>query len=136
MGLTLSRMLAYAAAVALPLAETWRRWHQLGDLSVWPFWLDDWLIAALLFLGAWQTGRNPERGKPLLAAAWGFAVAMGYSSFFYQLTHLEEAEPSGLASTAVVAVKGLALLIAVAALVATLASRPTQSGGESAGRAI
>lgn len=44
MTLTFSRRLAVAIGILAPAAETVRRWHQLGDMSIWPFWLDDFFI--------------------------------------------------------------------------------------------
>jgi hypothetical protein len=36
MTLTFSRRLALAFGVLLPIVETIRRWHQLGDIRMWP----------------------------------------------------------------------------------------------------
>lgn len=83
-------------------------------------WLDDWLIGAFLLYGAWKTSTNIERGRPALAAAWGFACAMGYMSFFSQLAELSSPDPSGLPSTGIVALKGVMLVFGVIALVSTL----------------
>ena len=118
-----SRALAYAAGVLLPLLETMRRWHQLGDLRVWPFWLDDWLIGLFLIYGAWQTRSNRDRGRPVLAAAWGFACGMGYASFFSQLVDVANADPSGFPTTTVAAAKGAMLALGISALVATIRSK-------------
>ena len=54
-GLQVSRRLAIVAGVVLPLAETLRRWSQLGQPSIWPFWLDDFAIGGFLLYGAWNT---------------------------------------------------------------------------------
>jgi hypothetical protein len=43
MTITFSRRLVVIFGVLAPLAETARRWRQLGQLSVWPFWLDDFI---------------------------------------------------------------------------------------------
>ena len=119
-----SRRLAVAAGFALPLAETVRRWHQLGDVSTWPFWLDDWAIGGFLLYGAWKTGRDTAEGRPALAAAWGFACGLAYASFFSELVALDQADPSGLPSSIVVALKGMMFMLAIATLVVTLKWRP------------
>lgn len=119
-GLQLSRRLAIAAGVALPLVETVRRWHQLGQLSVWPFWLDDFAIGGFLLYGAWHTRTADARGISTLSAAWGFACGMGYSSFFGQLADLSQSDPSGLQSSIVVAIKGAMLALGVVALIITI----------------
>jgi hypothetical protein len=50
--LKFSRALAWAGGVLLPIIETIRRWHQLGDPRMLPFWLDDWIIGLFLLYGA------------------------------------------------------------------------------------
>jgi hypothetical protein len=70
MTLTFSRRLAVVAGLVLPVVETFRRWNQLGDLRVWPFWLDDWAIGLFLLYSAWRVGKDSARGRPFLAAAW------------------------------------------------------------------
>jgi hypothetical protein len=120
-----SRRIAIVAGFVLPVVETVRRWHQLGDLRVWPFWLDDWAIGGLLLYGAWSTRRDIARGRPVLAAAWGFACGVGYASFFSQLATVDRPDPSGVSSVTVVTIKGVMLAVAIIALVVTLAWRPT-----------
>ena len=115
-----SRGLAIAGALFLPIAETIRRWHQLGDITVWPAWLDDWFIGLFLLYGWWRTRVEPESGRPALAAAWGFACAMGYMSFFGQLMELDRGDPSGLPAMNIVIFKGVMLVAALVALMLTL----------------
>ena len=50
MTLQFSRRLALVFGILLPIVETARRWHQMGQLSMIPAWLDDYLVAALLLL--------------------------------------------------------------------------------------
>lgn len=77
--LAISRRLAYVFGVLTPLAETVRRWGT-GWVNL-PAFVDDFILGAFLLAGAWAT-RNPQavRGRILLAAAWGFACGMAYSS--------------------------------------------------------
>ena len=117
-----SRTLACAGGVVLPIIETVRRWQQLADLRMAPAWLDDWLIGLFLLYGAWRTRGNDGSGRATLAAAWGVACGMGYMSFFGQLAELDSADPSGVSSVTVVAIKGVMVGLAVIALVATLRS--------------
>ena len=125
--MTFSRRLAILAGVVVPLVETLRRWRQLGDMRVWPFWLDDWAIGLLLLYGAWRTRSDAAGGRPALAAAWVFACGMAYMSFFSQLLALDSPDPSGVASITVVAIKGVAFAVVMAALVATLAAKSEPS---------
>jgi hypothetical protein len=110
----------------LPAVETVRRWHQLGDIRLFWAWCDDYAIAAFLLYAAWQIGKDAVHGPRVLAAAWGFACALAFNSFFVQLSELEQADPSGLASVLVVTIKGVAATLAAVALVATL--RPKTAG--------
>jgi len=110
--------------VALPILETVRRWHQLGDLSIWPFWLDDWLIGALLLYGVWRTRNGAASGQAYLSAAWGFTCAMGYMSFFSQLSAINQPDPSGVPPVIVVTVKGVGVALAILALVGVLRWKP------------
>jgi hypothetical protein len=123
-GMMFSRRLAVVAGVALPVLETMRRWHQLGDVAVWPSWLDDWAIGIFLLYGAWRVSRDAVSGRPILAAAWGFACGLGYASFFSQLDALNATDPSGLTPATVVIIKGSMLVVGIAALVATVKSAP------------
>ena len=115
-----SRGLAILAGVALPVLETARRWHELGDIRMAPFWLDDWFSGLFLLYGAWRSRANDRSGRAVLAAAWGFACGQAYASFFGQLAMLAQPDPSGVASTTVVAIKGVMFAAAIAALAATL----------------
>jgi hypothetical protein len=129
MTISFSRRLAIIFGVLAPLAETARRWRQLGDLSVWPFWLDDFIIGALLLYGAWRTGKDIRSGRPFLVAAWGFTCGMVYSSFFAQLATLNAPDPAPISSAWVAAIKGVGLALAILALVGTL-KRPKEEGNE------
>jgi hypothetical protein len=115
-----SRTLAYAGGVVLPIVETIRRWHQLGDLRMAPMWLDDWIIGLFLLYGAWRTRDGASSGRAVLAAAWGVACGMGYMSFFGELSNLGLTDPSGLPSITVAVIKGVMVALALAALVLTL----------------
>ena len=120
MTITFSRRYAIIFGIVVPLAETIRRWHQLGQLSVWPFWLDDFILGALLLYGAWRTGKDIRNGRRFLAAAWGFTCGMGYSSFFAQLVTLNEPDPAPISSVWVAVIKGVGLASAILALVGSL----------------
>lgn len=120
MTIAFSRRLAIILGILTPLAETVRRWRQLDQLSALPFWLDDYLIGALLLYGAWRTGKDIRSGRPFLAAAWGFTCGMAYSSFFAQLARLNEPDPAPIPSTWVAIIKGLGFALAILALAGSL----------------
>ena len=52
----------------------------------WPFFLYDYIAAAILVIGAIAVLRG-GRGGRWLAAGWGFGTAMAYGSFFGHLEH-------------------------------------------------
>ena len=83
MPLTFSRRLAVLFGVLAPLGETIRRWHTWTEWP--PQFFDDYLMGAFLLYAAWLVKREPRRGQRYLAAAWGFAVGLGYASFFGHL---------------------------------------------------
>jgi hypothetical protein len=117
-----ARGLALVAGVVLPIAETARRWRQLGDLRLlWP-WLDDFAIGACLLYGAWRVGRDPVSGQASLAAAWGFTLAVALGSFFSGI--FGEPDPTGAARAVVVSIKAAMLVLAISALVSVLRWRP------------
>lgn len=126
MTLSLSRRVAIVFGILTPLAETVRRWHQLGQLEYLPAWLDDYILGALLLYGAYRTGKDARTGRRFLAAAWGVVCGMGYSSFFMQLARLHEDDPAPIPSVWVAVIKGAGLAIAVLALISCLKESPEE----------
>jgi hypothetical protein len=63
-------------------------------------------------------GCSPRRSSA--GGRRGGACAAAFNSFFVQLSQLDRDDPSGLASTWVVAIKGVLAWLAVATLLATL----------------
>jgi hypothetical protein len=120
MTIAFSRRLAIIFGILTPLAETVRRWRQLSQISVWPFWLDDYFIGALLLYWAWRTSKDIRSGRRFLAAGWGFTCGMAYSSFFAQLERLNEPDPAPIPSTWVAVIKGVGFALAILALVVSL----------------
>ena len=120
MTLSFSRRVAIVFGVITPLAETVRRWHQLGELQYLPFWLDDYILGAFLLYGAYRAGKDAKTGQRFLAAAWGFVCGMVYASFFSQLTQLHEPDPAPIPSVWVAVIKGVGFAIAVLALIGSL----------------
>ena len=129
MTITFSRRLAVIFGILTPLAETVRRWRQLGDVGALPFWLDDYILGALLLYGAWRTSKDIRSGRRFLAAAWGFTCGMAYLSFFGQLARLNEPDPAPIPSAWVAVIKGVGLALAILALVGSL-KLPKEEGYE------
>ena len=123
-GIQFSRRLAIVGGILAPLAETIRRWSTWRE-SPHNFF-DDYIMGAFLLYGAWRTGRDVRSGRPVLAAAWAFACGLGYYSFFGQLNSLRhgERDPAPIPSEWVAVIKGVALSLALIALLLTLRRSP------------
>ncbi len=125
--------LAIIFGVLAPILETLRRWHTWQEYP--PALFDDYIMGALLLSGAWLTSRRFYSGQKLLAAAWGFTCGLGYYSFFEQLRRylLNESDPAAIPSSALLIAKGTGILLAIAALIATLRAKvpvgPSDSHG-------
>lgn len=122
-----SRTLAIVFGFLAPIVETVRRWNSWREFP--PALFDDYLMGALLLAGAWLAARTFYPGQRLLAAAWGFTCGLGYHSFFEQLRRyqLGEIDPAPISSAWVLAIKGVGVVLAIAALLATLqAKRPME----------
>ena len=124
MTIQFSRRLALIGGVLAPLAETVRRWStwQRSPASLF----DDYIMGAFLLYGAWRTSKNLRSGQRVLAAAWAFACGLGYYSFFGQLQSMRsgEPDPAPIASTWVLLIKGVAVALAIAALLISLKRLP------------
>jgi len=127
MTIKFSRNLAIFIGVLTPLAETVRRWDQLGQLSIWPVWLDDFVLGAFLLYGAWRTTKDQRSGQLFLASAWAFTCGMAYPSLLSQLEHLNRPDPAPIASEWVAVIKGAGLALSILALIASLRRLPEAS---------
>jgi hypothetical protein len=125
--LSFSRRLALVFGLLLPVVETIRRWRQLDDLSVWPIWLDDFLIAGFLLYAFWRTRQSASENRRFLAAAWGFTCGMAYLSFYGQMTSLDVVDPAPVPTEWVAVVKGVGLALSVLALVGSLKETETHA---------
>ena len=121
-----ARRLALLAGVVLPLGETVRRWHQLGDPRMFFAWFDDWLIGAFLLYGAWRVGQDATTGQASLAAAWGFTLAIGIGSFVESLIATDRLIRPARRWLRSCAIKAVMLALAIAALVSVLRWRPSR----------
>lgn len=126
MTIQFSRRLAIVAGILAPLAETVRRWSTWQQSPANLF--DDYIMGAFLLYGAWRTGRDLRSGQRVLAAAWAFACGLGYYSFFGQLKsmRLGEPDPAPISSEWVLVIKGIAVSLAIVALVVSLKRLPVE----------
>lgn len=125
MKLRLARWLAYGVGILAPLGDTIRRWGTWQQFP--PALLDDYVLGGLLIAGAWATRGVPsQRARALLAAAWGFTCAMGYTSaaLQWQAVQRGEIDPAPVSSEVVLVIKLIGTLVAAGALVVTLVDAP------------
>jgi hypothetical protein len=96
--------LALAFGLFLALAETARNW---GRWQWWPFWLVDFVAAALLVAGGVRVLRRARGGQALLCGAWGFTTAMFYMSFWSHVAAQGEPAEGNLAEGPLTVVIGI-----------------------------
>jgi len=63
--------------VGLACFETLVNW---GQWQWWPFWLIDYVAAALLFFGGLAVLKQRAYGLKLLSVGWGFTIGMMWMS--------------------------------------------------------
>ena len=126
MTIQFSRRLAIVAGILAPLAETIRRWSTWKQSPANLF--DDYIMGAFLLYGAWRLGKDLRNGQRVLAAAWAFACGLGYYSFFGQLQSMRagELDPAPIASAWVLVIKGIAVTLAIVALLVSLKRLPVE----------
>ncbi len=126
MALNFSRRLAVALGVLAPAGETIRRWHTWREWP--PNFFDDYLMGALLLYAAYVSWREPRRGQRYLAAAWAFAVGLGYASFFGHLRELLQdaraPDPAPIPHLWLTAIIGTGWALCIVALFMTLRRLP------------
>lgn len=120
MTIEFSRKLAVIGVILAPLGETVRRWNTWQQSPANLF--DDYIMGAFLLYAAWKTDKNVQSGQRYLSAAWAFACGLGYYSFFGQLNSLRagELDPAPIPSEWILVIKGIAVTLAIIALVLSL----------------
>lgn len=75
--LRISALLAILAGALLAGFETLVNW---GQWQWWPYWLVDYVAAALLAGGGLATLKRKSAGRRLLCAGWAFTAGMAWMS--------------------------------------------------------
>ena len=122
----ISAYMALAFAAWLAVTEIIRNW---GDWQWAPFWIVDYMAAALLAFGGQRALR---RGTVRwLTGAWGFTSAMFYMSFFshvYDLRTKASNHNGPIDETTLTAIIGILLVITFIGFFLSLAGkRPTEA---------
>ncbi len=103
-------ILAIVFGVFLAVAEIARN---LGNWQWWPFWLVDFIAAALLLGGAVLVLRKRPGGIAVLCGAWGFTTAMFYMSFWSHIEHYSEAADGNLAQSPLTIIIGIMWVVTI-----------------------
>lgn len=103
---------ALAFGAFLAVAEFARNW---GNWQWWPFWLVDFVAAALLVAGAVLAARGDPRATQVLAGAWGFTSAMFYMSFWSHVDQFNQPAVGNISQTPLTIAIGVMWAITVIA---------------------
>ena len=112
--------LAIAFGVFLAIAEAVRNW---GNWQWWPYWLMDYIAAALLVAGGALVLRKAPRGSAVLAGAWGFTTGIFYSSFWSHIDHFDQPADGNIAQTPLTIIIGILWVITIVGFALSLGSR-------------
>ena len=112
-----SAILGLIFGAFLAVAEAARNW---GDWQWWPFWLVDFIAAALLLLGGTMTLRRLRGGPQVLCGAWGFTNAMFYMSFWSHIADIDEAVSGNLAQRPLTIIIGVLWVVTIVAFTLSL----------------
>lgn len=113
-----SAWLAVSFGVFLAIAEAVRNW---GDWQWWPFWLVDYIAAALLITGGVLTLRRRPRGAVWLAGSWGFATAMVYMSFWSHISQIDQPAEGNIPQVPLTTIIGILWLLTIVGFLLALA---------------
>jgi hypothetical protein len=120
----LNVLVAAILGIALAVGESIRRF---GTDFLSPFVLDDFIMCALLVLGAWRAYRSSFTDLRLLLLAWSFSCGMLYLSFFSNLErYLGNPPSSGISAPVWVVLIFAAFATSLVGAVHTL--RATKAG--------
>lgn len=108
----------------LGVAELARNW---GNWQWWPFWLVDFIAAALLIAGAVLAGRGHSRAPQVLAGAWGFTSAMFYMSFWSHIEQFDQPADGNVSQAPLTVIIGVMWVITVAAFLHALLAERSRS---------
>ena len=121
----LSACLAIAFGIFLFFGEFARNW---GDWQWWPFWVVDFIAAALLIFG----GQRALKTGTLrwLAGGWGFTASMFWMSFFSHVENLRvqgEATNGPIEESRLTQIIGVMLILALLGLLMALLGKRSRS---------
>lgn len=118
------RVIAVIGALALMLGEAYRSWGIGRPIA---FWMDDILVGVMMIASAIAVSRPTIRTRAFFSAAWGCAAGMLYGSFFGKVFDPQRADPGNFNLGLLTALIGVAFLIAIIGLIASIRIDAPQS---------
>jgi hypothetical protein len=116
----ISALLAILVGSLLAGFETLVNW---GQWQWWPFWLVDYVAAALLIGGGVAVLKRRAASLRLLAAGWAFAIGMAWMSLAGNLAEGPDPARDGRVAGFYLALIGLMIATSVLGLVLSLTAR-------------
>lgn len=114
----LNILAAVLVAIGLAAGETIRR---SGTDFFLPFFLDDYIMAALLIYGAWMANRSEFCDLRALLVAWSFTCGQLYLSFFVNLQrYMENSVNPGISAPVWVVLICIAFLTSIFGVLCTI----------------
>ncbi len=113
-------MLAILVGGSLAGFETLVNW---GQWQWWPFWLVDYVAAALLIGGAVAVLKRRTASLRLLSAGWAFAIGMAWMSFAGNLADGPDPARDGRVAGFYLALIGLMIAVSLSGLLLALTAR-------------
>ena len=119
-----SAYLAIIYGISLVCFETFVNW---GQWQWWPYWLVDYIAAALLILGGLATRGRRLYGPKLLSAAWGFTLGMMWMSLAANISEGTDPDRAARVAGLYIILIVLSMSICLLGLILSLSGRPLRA---------
>ena len=121
--LLISAYMALLYGVGLGGFETLVNW---GQWQWWPFWLVDYVAAALLLFGGFKTLKHPYYGAKLLCLGWGFALGMLWMSLAGNISNGTDPARAARVANLYIILIVFSMLLSFIGLILALKGNPKQ----------
>jgi hypothetical protein len=111
------RIVAIVGAILIMAGEAYRSWGAGRPVFAW---LDDMIAGAMMISAALLVRRPTVARRAYFAASWGVAVGMLYGSYFSKLHAPSPSDPGNIELRALTVLVGIALLLAIGGLIASI----------------
>lgn len=117
MKIKLSAFMAIGYGLILAILEAVRNW---GNWQWWPYWLIDYIMAAMLIYGGLLALKKARSGFKVLACAWGVSFGASYMSFWSHVENFDNPAHGNISQTPLTYLIGLSLIACVLGFVLLL----------------